>query len=287
MNTVTLSRKIIRATERKAQNLSSSFDHKFRSVTSSLRVLPSFLVIGTAKGGTTSLHRYLEEHPNIGTTLKKEVHFFDYNFNLGLDWYKTYFPLRQSNLLAVDSTPNYLLHPHVPRRVYETLPEVKLILLLRNPIDRAYSHHNMNVKRIDIQENLSFEDAIKAESARIQQELLRVQNDEDYTSMNLSYYSYLASGIYVDQINTWLRYFSLDQMLILKSEDFFKTPSVTYTRVLEFLQLPPYALKEYTNANPRDYSSDMNPETRKYLANYFKPYNEKLYRLLGVDYAWN
>jgi hypothetical protein len=287
MNTIPLTQRIKRAVGRRSEKVSGFLDHQLRIITSSLRILPNYLIIGTAKGGTTSLHRYLEEHPKVGHTLKKEVHFFDYNFKEGIDWYKTYFPLKQSNLIAGDSTPNYLIHPHTSRRVFETIPTVKLILLLRNPVDRAYSHHNMNFKRSDIPENLSFEKAIEAEEARLDGEMERMRRDENYISLDFSYYSYLASGIYIDQIKDWMMFFPRDQILILKSEDLFESPPTVYKQVLEFLNLPMHKLQEFKNANPRDYSSSMNPATRKYLIDFFRPHNQRLYNALGVDYDWD
>src|SRR6188508_1226206 len=111
--------------------------------TAHLRQPPTFMIIGTQKGGTTSLHRYLDKHPDVTMALKKEVHFFDSFYFKGSDWYLAHFPLRSEAAQTGEASPTYIFHPEAPRRVYDAFPQVKLIALLRNPVDRAYSHHQM------------------------------------------------------------------------------------------------------------------------------------------------
>ena len=172
-STFSISERINRFSRRKWKNISEFLDYQIRANTSSMRTLPSFLILGTAKGGTTSLHRYLEAHPRVGKMLRKEIHYFDQSFSKGLLWYRKYFPLQYKNLIAGDSTPYYLLYPHAPMRAFECIPSAKLIVLLRNPIERAFSLHNMNLKRPDVNETLSFEDAIAAEPERLSGEIDR------------------------------------------------------------------------------------------------------------------
>jgi hypothetical protein len=286
-NSIPVAQRVERAFSRRSKYISEFLNRRIRAITSPLRMLPNFLIIGTAKGGTTSLHRYLEEHPNIGCTLKKEVNFYNYNYDKGLGWYRSYFPLQRQGLMAGDSTPTYMIHPHTPSRVFQSIPNVKLIAVLRNPIDRAYSHHNMNLSRQEISENLSFEDAIKAEDMRIDCEMAKMLDDENYVGLNYSYFSYLRSGIYINQLKPWTDLFPRSQILVIQSERLFESPSIIYSQVLEFLNLPKYELKQYKNANPRSYLSDIKPETRKYLADYFRDYNQKLYEFLGATYDWD
>jgi hypothetical protein len=287
IKTSSISEKIQRSVKRRFKNISAFLDHQARTKTRVMRVLPSFLILGTAKGGTTSLHRYLEKHPSVSPTLKKEVHFFDANFSKGLLWYRTYFPLKYKNLIAGDSTPFYLLHPHAPKRAFESVPQVKLIVLFRNPIDRAFSLHNMNLMRPDVNETLSFEDAIKAEPERLSGEMEKMMADESYASFNYERYSYLTGGLYLEQIKNWNKFFPKEQILILKSEDLFQDPATAYQTVLKFLNLPAWNLNVYKNANPREYSSPINLDTKKRLIAYFKPHNETLYDYLGVNYGWD
>ncbi len=144
--------------------------------TAGLRLLPDYLIIGAQRAGTTSLHRYLIQHPGVRTTLRtKGVHFFDTGYGRGMSWYASRFPTRLTawyvarrhgvELRTGEASPYYLFHPHVPGRVAEHLPQVKLIALLRDPVGRAYSHYQHEVARGF--ETLSFEEAIEAEAARL------------------------------------------------------------------------------------------------------------------------
>jgi hypothetical protein len=123
----------------------------YRTATSRLRLLPNFIIIGSARSGTTSLYNYLVQHPGIAPALRKEVHFFDYNYQRGCSWYQGQFPthpymhymqtIHRQAMITGEASPYYLFHPYVPQRVAQLLPEIKLIALLRNPIERAFSHY--------------------------------------------------------------------------------------------------------------------------------------------------
>ncbi|MEJ2557594.1 MAG: sulfotransferase domain-containing protein, partial [Anaerolineae bacterium] len=128
----------------------------YRLITRFMRVLPDFLIIGAQKCGTDSLFRYLGGHPCIKLASSKEAHYFDLKFDKGINWYRSHFPLipykysvkrlRKQDLITGEATPYYLFHPHAPGRAAAIVPHVKLIVLLRNPADRAYSHYNHEVK---------------------------------------------------------------------------------------------------------------------------------------------
>jgi hypothetical protein len=284
--TVNLSQRIERAIKRESKKVLISLDSRYRVLTSSMRLMPSFIIIGAMKSGTTSLYKYLTEHPRIGHNFTKEVHFFDYGFHNGVDWYKTFFPLCQPDLIAGEASPDYFYYPHAPRRVFELIPSVKLIVVLRNPVDRALSHYNHILQRREVPEPLSFEDAINIEGERLNGEMKKMLENESYYSHNYLYYSYLTRGIYIDQLKNWLRFFPREQILVLKSEDLFTNPQAFYDLVLEFLGLPGWQLKEYKNANKRIYSK-MNSATRSDLINYFKPHNQRLYRCLDINFDWD
>ena len=155
--------------------------------------------------------------------------------------------------------------------------------MLRDPVERAFSHYKHHVKHKV--EPLTFADAIKAEPERLMCEWDKMVKNEDYDSYNLQMYSYLARGVYVDQLKRWLDYFPREQFLILQSEDFFRNPSYNYLKSLEFLGLPEYKLSTYRSFNA-SHRSSMDKSMREYLTNYFRPYNEELYELLGLDYGW-
>lgn len=249
MNTLPLQKRIQRSIQRRSKNYSMHLDRHYRLLTSRHRTLPGFLMIGSPKCGTTSLHRYLELHPNVGQTLKKEVNYFNWHFEKGENWYKSFFPLQQQNLMAGDSTPSYLNYPHAPKRAFDLLPSVKLIAMFRNPVDRAYSHYNHVVQRREVPEPLAFAEAVRAEAGRMAGETEKMMQDQAYFSHNHFFYPYLTAGTYMEHLQNWLAFFPKEQMLILNSEEFFISPVTVYHRVLNFLGLPAWELKEYRNAN--------------------------------------
>lgn len=262
-------------------------------LTSSSRVLPEFLIIGTQRAGTTSLYKYLVKHPAVAQALTKELRFFDLNYDKGIRWYRSRFPSRRYrqltkrrtglDLVVGEGSPDYLFHPHAPHRVARFLPDAKLIVLLRNPVDRAYSHYWHQVKRGF--ETLSFEQAVDREPERLEGELEKMLRDERYLSFERHHHSYLARGLYVTQLRTWMDLFPRERFLIERAEAFFQEPSLVFNRVLEFLGLPPFELDSYDTYNAFSEGA-MNPETHRRLATYFRPHNEQLYEFLGRDFGW-
>lgn len=265
-----------------------------RTITGSLRMLPEFIIIGAMKCGTTSLYRELAQHPQIASARRKEVHYFDWYYDKGEAWYRGQFPMGtrpqhlpkdESRTITGEASPYYLFHPQAPRRVHELLPGVKLIVLLRNPVDRAWSHYH-HVKRRN-GETLSFEEALEAEPARLEGELEKLQSDKSYRSYEYQKHSYQARGVYADGLAEWLNYFDSSQFLILRSEDFFKDPPTVFGQTLQFLNLPPYELASYERFLAGSYTSSMAPGTREQLVAYFKPHNRRLYELIGRDMDWD
>jgi hypothetical protein len=249
--------------------------------------LPDFLIIGAQKCGTTFLYHLLCQHPYVETASTKEIHFFDTNFAEGVQWYRSHFltssQKNRRKILTGESSPYYIYHPHAAKRVAQVVPRVKLIALLRNPVDRAYSDYNHKFR--EAREHLSFEEAIEAEEDRLRGEKEKLLADEDYHSPKYRKYSYLSRGIYVDQLVEWNRYFDSDQLLVLKSEDFFENPQESYERVLRFLGLPHWEIKVSGERNEGEYD-EMNSSTRQRLEAYFEPHNRRLYEFLGVDFGW-
>lgn len=193
---------------------------RFRLLTHSNRALPDFMIIGAQKGGTTSLYKYLAKHPDIKANfVVKELGYFDKDYSRGDVWYRSNFPIRKKGRLYYEGTTHYLFNPLVPARVKKTIPNVKVIALLRNPIDRAYSSykHQTHAGR----ETLSFEDAINAEAGRLAGEKEKLLSDSTYNRYNYNHFSYIERSKYAEQVENWLQFFSKDQMLILSSEEFF------------------------------------------------------------------
>jgi len=271
----------------------------YRTVTSSIRLLPDFIIIGAQRGGTTSLYAYLSQHPQIAPAATKEVHFFDSNFQKGIGWYRTQFPslieksiaknIGKQNFITGEASPYYLFHPHVPERVAKVVPAVKLIVLLRNPVDRAYSHYFHEVELGH--EKLSFAEALAQEEARTHEECARVVADQYYRSYNHQHYTYLSRGIYANQLQRWLTLFPREQLLVIKSEDFYADPDGIFQQTLTFLGVRTMGhrpLQWYQQYNHSTYKqAKMEPQIRKRLIAYFEPHNDRLYKLLDQDFGWN
>ncbi len=265
-----------------------------RLITTPVRVLPDFIIIGAQRCGTTTLYNNLILHPHTMQALRKEIHFFDINYKKGVTWYQAHFPsllyksylkhTYRNNIISGEATPYYFFHPLSTERIYKFIPRVKLIVLLRNPVDRAYSHYQLSVRLGH--ENLSFEDAIQHEIGRLKIEEERIFNNGSYYSFNHQHYSYLSRGYYMEQLRKWHHYFSRDQILILKSENFYLDPSTVLTQVYNFLNLPDMGLNDHKKYNISEYEK-MNPATRKRLVKHFEPYNQELYDYLCINFDWN
>jgi len=276
--------------------LSINVHRKYCKLTGFLHVLPNFYIIGAAKCGTSSLYEYLIYHPEVQPAVTKEVHFFDHYFERGLNWYKVCFPLKlhkffvqnlgKKKFITGEASPRYIDHPNSPKRIKEITPKAKFIVLLRNPIDRAYSHYNMNVRQGI--ETLSFEEAIEQQTKRTKDEFKKMEEDENYYSKPYFSYSYIERGIYIKKLEHWMKYFSKEQFLVLKSEDMLKKPNETYQQILKFLNLSPWVLKEYKHYRVSSYKKPLiNPATRQQLRDFFKPHNEKLSEFLGKNFEWD
>jgi hypothetical protein len=248
---------------------------------------PDFVIIGAQKCGTTFLYDLLSRNPHIEPAAKKEVHFFDRRFGKGVGWYWSHFPpptwKEGQRSITGEATPYYLFHPHAARRMAEVVPQARLIVLLRDPVDRAYSgyHHQVRAGH----ETLGFEEAIETEETRLRGERARMLEDEQYASFDYQHFSYLSRGVYVDQLVQWSKFFGRDQMLVLKSEDLFDQVPHTLQSVLEFLCLPSWR-PETSEPRLKGSYPPMNSDTRQRLRNYFEPHNQRLYEYLGVDLGW-
>ena len=172
----------------------------------------------------------------------------------------------------------------MPERVREVLPNAKVIFLLRDPVTRAYSHFQHSTLRR--RETLSFEEAIAAEPTRLAGEEEKLLADPTYQSSAYQHFSYLARGIYADQLHRWLEHFPLEQLLVIESEQMFRDPSAVFQRVLDFLAIDPWEPAGFGNLNTGRYRSKMPESIQRQLAAYFAPHNERLYELLGTRFSW-
>jgi hypothetical protein len=280
---------------------------RFRYATRRRRILPSFLIIGAQRAGTTSLFRYLLQHPDVAgpsggdaaVWWVKETHFFDEKFSKGVDWYRSFFPLastrernrkRGHDLQAGEATPYYMFHPAVPARAAATIPNAKLIALLRDPVERAYSHYQM-MSRTG-REKLGFEEALAAEPERLAgvEEALLAEEEMLLPSGSRAHHqhrhrAYFARGLYAEQLERWLEHFPREQLLVLKAEDMLARPTETYAEVLAFLGLREWALDDFPEHNKKPYLA-IDPGVRTRLEERFAEPNARLARLLGDDFGW-
>jgi hypothetical protein len=255
--------------------------------------MPTYLIIGSQRCGTTSLYEYLCAHPAGCRARGHEVHYFTLHFMQGPAWYRGHFPTgvelrrtarRAGAAITGEASPYYLFHPMVPQRVRDLLPNVRLVVLLRNPVDRAYSHYQRELQVGA--EHLSFEEALEAEPARLEGEEARLRREAGYTSFAHRNFSYVARGLYADQLRRWFGVFPRDQMLIARSEDLARTPERVLTEIYEFLDLPPYPVTTLPRFSSSGKYPPMHESTRQQLVELFREPNRDLYDLLGWESGW-
>ena len=257
---------------------------------SAVGALPDFFIIGAKKCGTTFLYHLLTQHPLVEHAASKELHFFDALFDEGVEWYRRCFPSPRwkdgRRIITGEATP-LMAHPRAPRRMAKVIPQARLIALLRNPIDRAYSDFQQVVSKG--RETRTFDEAIGVEKLRPLDKEGNTSEDEGRISLDDNS-EHLTRSIYVDQLARWSRFFGDEQMLVLKSEDFFERPADTLKLVLNFLNLPEWEPKTREiipkKRNKGDYEQKMDPTTRRRLEEYFEPHNRRLYEYLGADFGW-
>jgi hypothetical protein len=268
---------------------------QLRWSTASIRILPDFLIIGAQKSGTTTLYAYLNQHPAVAEAFTQEVHYFDLNFHRGLSWYRAHFPTTVyarrirgalgTNLQTGEASAYYLFHPQVCRRVWATLPRVRLIIVLRDPVERAWAQYLQN--RATKLEDLAFEDAIDREEERLAGERRKLLEDEAATSFSHREHSYLSRGIYVDQIRPWMELFPREQIHFVSSEDLlFRDPASIVAQVQDFLALPRHPVKQL-RIYPREAGVPINDATRARLRKHFQMHNQRLFEYLGRDFGWS
>jgi len=276
--------------ENKIRNsLSSKYQRFFKrgmaGITASSRVLPDFIIAGTVRSGTTSLYYNICEHPSVLEAAYDEIGFFDSNYNLGIDWYRSMFPthkeieiVRKNSGYAItgEDTPFYFWKKEACEKIFESLPNIKIIIIFRNPVDRAYSNYNLGVR--ENTEKLTFEDAIDDEIEFLKNHTYRETVD--------SRRSYLTKGMYENQIKPWLDIFPRKQIHLLSTECMEKNPQETLMKIFEFLEIPAYSIKNPQKQKFAKYEK-MNEKTRKKLLEFFKPHNENFFKIIEERFDWD
>lgn len=270
----------------------SELTRKFRQLSSTRRVLPAVIVIGAQKAGTSSIFHYLRQHPQLIPPFhKKEIHFFDGGLDEKMDtfakgegWYRSHFPLQSeidAESRAFEATPLYLFNPLCPLRISSLIPDAKLIVLLRNPVNRAISHY-FHEKRGG-HEPLSMIDAFYREESRLEP----VIRSHDYKSKAFIHHSYKARGVYHLQLRRYFEIFSDEKIHVINSEDLFQHPDVVLRRVFEFIGVDrDFSVGDLLPRNRGANKKQVDDSVIEYLKEYFDPHNRELYKLLGKTYCW-
>ena len=261
-----------------------------------MRPPPDFLIVGTKRGGTTSLHAYLAEHPGVLSMFPapnaKGTYFFDEEFERGERWYRSHFPTAAARrrvarrtgdrVVSGESSPYYLFHPLAPERARALVPSAQIVMLLRDPVVRAWSHYRERMRHDT--ESLSFPEAVEAEAERLAGEEERIRREPGYKSLAHRHQSYVTQGLYATPVARWLEAFG-DQVLVLRSEDLYDAPQDVYDQVLRHLGLAPHRLADASarNAEP---GAPLTPELERRLRDAVADDVAALERLLGRSMGW-
>ena len=255
---------------------------RIRRPSSGLRMLPSFVVAGAQKACTTSLFEMIGRHPDVTPAVLKETRHFDLTPDRPVDEYRSYFPIRAatSQRITGEATPDYLLFPWVPDALAAAVPRVRVIVILRDPVDRAFSHYCHAVARGE--EHLDFEAALEAEPGRLADGPVAPGTA---AAMRYSRFSYAARGRYAEQLRRWFAAFPRERLLVLQFRDLAERPQDVFDQTTAFL-----GLRAITVSGPTTYnvgSSEAIPSrSRRRLSDYFAPHDTELADLLGEAPYW-
>lgn len=268
----------------------------FRRMTSDYRAQPDFFIIGVQKGGTTSLFHYLSAHPQVGSILRKEPFYYLWNFNRGLNWYRSNFPFKSEieaksrragqKCLVYEASTHYIFYPQAARRILKDCPAARFILVLRDPVERAFSHWRHRRRRGE--ESRDFEECIAHElSAGGSRVIMQARLKEEQIEWEWCERQYLSHGLYLEQIEAWLEVIDRDRLMILISEDFFEDPKLGVRKVETFLgiehNVPEGGFPVYNQGRP----GQMNEDIRAQLVEFYKTSNSCLEKFLGRALPWS
>lgn len=271
---------------------------RYGEATATWRPLPDFLVLGTKRGGSTSAWRYLIQHPQVLPMVTrwenlKSPHYFYWHYDRGEQWYRGHFPSAAVRAAAErrlgrpvitgESSPYYLFDPRVPERVAADLPAARFVVLLRDPVKRAYSHY---WERVDNGvEPLPFAQALAAEEQRVVGELEKMQADPFYYSRPHDWYSYRERGVYAPQLRRWFEAVGRERVLVMVSEDMYRDEQGALGEMARYLGIEPTPIPDTTRHNHRP-AEPMDGDVEAELREFYAPRNAELAELLGRDLPW-
>ena len=266
---------------------------RLREPTARWRRLPDLLVIGAQRGGTSSLYRYLGAHPQVAPSVRKETEYFSRRYANGEVWYRGHFPLRRSGL-TFEATPDYLFHPRAAERAAATVPDARIVVLLREPVERAISHWQ-HMTRLGF-ETQSFGDAVASESERVDAAFADVAAGRAIDEGPLLRFSYRSRGCYDEQLGRWFEHYPRERVLVLRSEELFADPETSVRRLERFAGLAPgrhASFRNWSTPSAVDRSAIPTPtvgagdrDALDELRAFFQPHNERLAELLEAEPWW-
>jgi hypothetical protein len=286
--------------DERARDVAKDALRQLGQLTAGMRPGPDFLVVGTKRGGTTSMFNYLLDHPQVlrlfpAAEKRKGTYYFDVNATVGRDdtWYRSHFPTvlsrtvrgRLTGRFSVvgEATPYYLYHPLAPERAQHVVPEAKIIMLLRDPVERAYSHWKERTRQGV--EHLEFVAALDAEPERLQGEVERMLAEPGYHSFAHQHFSYIDQGRYAAGVRRWLEAFGDDRVLILQSETFYADPATALDTVHDFLGLDRHQSGEFKKWNFHR-APDMTDDIAARIQNAVADDVADLEKLLDRSFGW-
>jgi len=251
--------------------------------------LPTFVIAGAQKCGTTSLAGAVRQHPQIHLSRRKEIHFFDRHFDRGLDWYREQFTPKPHHAQVGEATPAYMYDPVARERMIATLPEARIVIILRNPVDRAYSHY-WHKRRLGDESLPTFEEAMAAEPLRRERAGVRARIG----------FAYVDRGHYIDQIEQLVASQGRDRVHVMLLDDLVRDQTGSLKALLEFLEVDPGPAAELEVRKRNSYRvttdagttetveyTSMSDETRAALTAQYAESNARLAEFLGRDLtAW-
>lgn len=275
-----------------AQAVLRSTATAFGRSTATLRLQPAFLVVGAQRCGTTTLYRLLSEHPAVVRPLwQKGIGYFDLEYGKSAAWYRGHFPLKPIarrrtqpyEPVTFESSGYYMYHPLAPERIGRDLPGVRLIAMLRDPVERAYSAWKHESGRGF--EDEPFERALDLEDERLSGEEDRMRADPAYQSFHHRHHSYVHRGLYAQQVTALQSAVGVDRVRVVDANRFFADPYDSFAELLEWLGLPPWRPPHVGQLNARP-SAPLDPRMQQRLSDRFERADLELARLLGRDPSW-
>jgi hypothetical protein len=252
------------------------------------RAFPNVFIIGIQKCGTTSLEKYLSEHPMILPSYYKEMKYFDLFHFKSPGWYLAHFPFQKQlsgGKITIDATPDYIFYPKAAQQIKALMPDARFLVVVRDPVDRAFSHYLYSKRRG--YEDLPFMAALENEEIRIEKEREMLVKEGSGFAWRYRENSYKQRSLYCQQLRHWFRFFPKDRFMIIDAEKLKNNRQAAYDEILTFLNLPPHALgstREYNKA-PGD-EKKMTEAEEDYLKAFYKEANAQLFQLLGREFDW-